>query len=136
MLQKGLTGTTPKGAWGHADFDKDVDSLIQSAREDLFVSSNVESQEANVVTYRLRSDDFCDADPIPSVPVGSDAGPPGPPPETSGENFYREHVPRLVVRRVACEAGDNLHIDLTIDEDRKKIILVIGTTTSWQSRST
>ena len=55
--------------------------------------------------------------------MGSDAGPPGPPPETTCERFYREHVPRLVVRRVACEAGDNLHIDLTIDEDRKKIIL-------------
>jgi hypothetical protein len=119
VLPKSTTGHSSSAPWDHKGLDRSIDDLVRSFREDLFVDANLESQAADVVTYRLRPATMCGSSSS-IAPLG-DAGAPTVP-MTKCEKFFTEHELRLEVRRVSCDAGENLRIDLVADPERRKVL--------------
>jgi hypothetical protein len=133
VLAKLLTGSTPSGPWDHQGLDEGIDDFIKQAREHWFAASNLESESDATVVYRLRAEAMCGGSEDASARPLADAGPPAMPPEAGAQDagaasesrcakFYREHEVRLEVRRVACDAGENLHVDLVIGAERKPVL--------------
>jgi len=128
LLPKLLTGSTQSAPWDHPSLDEGIDDFVSGARDKWFAESNVESQSGAAVVYRLGAEAMCGTprESFPAPPSdasgSSSTGDAGAVNEGSCAKFYREHEVRLLAQRVACDAGDNLHVDLVSGPERTPVM--------------
>jgi hypothetical protein len=127
VLARLLTFGTKTRVTPSADGVADLTDFINTVKDDWLTSSNVESNQTNIVTFKLNPDDVCKNQGV--IVTGLDGGATYSSSHQDCINNYTNHPVRFAVTRTNCDAGDNVHIDVLLDSDKKKVMTVdlVGT---------
>jgi hypothetical protein len=127
VLARLLTFGTNAHITPSVDGVNNLTDVINTIKDEWLTSGNVESAQTNVVTFKLNPVDVCKNQGV--VITGLDGGTTYNSTHQDCVNNYTNHPVRFAVTRVNCDSGDNVHIDLLLDADKKKVLTVdlIGT---------
>ena len=105
-----------------ADGVANLADFINTIKDDWLTSGNVESNATSVVTFKLNPNDVCKNEGV--VMNNLDGGTAYNSSHQDCLNNYTNHPVRFAVTRISCDAGDNVHVDLLLDSDKKKVMTV------------
>jgi hypothetical protein len=126
VISQLLTGEQADPVEFVADVDENITELVANLRDEFLVDANVESAVGNTVHYVLNPDVYCPEDPDL---VATD-------PEYAAElelacrDSLAAHPIRFDLTRVACDAGNNLRLDLMVSSEPLRPLSVNLFTTS------
>ena len=122
VLARLLTFGTKAHVTPSADGVNNLGDFINTIKDDWLTSSNVESSQTDVVTFKLNPDDVCKNQGV--VITSLDGGTTYNSSHQDCINDYTNHPVRFAVTRVNCDSGDNVHVDVLLDSDKKKVMTV------------
>jgi len=127
VLARLLTFGTQKHVTPSADGVNNLADFINTIKDDWLTSGNVESSQTNVVTFKLNPEEMCKNTGV--LTTSPDAGTTYDSNHQDCLNNYTNHPVRFSVTRINCDAGDNVHVDVLLDSDKKKVMTVdlVGT---------